>query len=419
MDYHRLQDRTFTQTDPDVLEQRGGGGCVSIFGIPFLLAGLFVLQIPFGLVPVEAGGGPVALAIAVPLGFIFAVVGGVLVFGRNGVAIDRRRRIVVKWWGLLLPMRRAEHQLDLFDRVRMDFTSGDSDSSDAYPISLTGGPGTAKLPLIQPTDYRQARKTAEEIARFINKPLEDVSAGKRVVREAAELDEPLARRLKHRGRTAVSLPAPPAAMASTIEEAPEGMTITIPPRPPGPFRFVPLLFGIVLATVVFYFFVLPLLVLPGPPLFRYGLAAFASLFFVAGPVVSGLRLLWRASKNRTVVTVSRTSITVQTTVQGKTGVAEMPINTLEELELPTRDSALEAAEVPPGHMAEGFGNRGGPRLRDGRPLPPWMGWITRFYASPGITARSDEASIAFGRGLPEDELVYLHARIMRFLSSLP
>ena len=33
--------------DPDILEFRGGGGCLALFGTPFLLAGLFVMSIPF------------------------------------------------------------------------------------------------------------------------------------------------------------------------------------------------------------------------------------------------------------------------------------------------------------------------------------------------------------------------------------
>ncbi len=418
MTFPRMPDKTFTHTDEDVLEQRGGGGCVSIFGIPFLLAGLFVLQIPFELIPVEVGGGPIVLAIAVPVGFLFAIIGAVLVFGRNGVVIDRRRRAIVKWWGVLLPMRRVEYRLDLFDQVRMDFTSGGGDSSDAYPISLAGGPGTAKLPLIQPTNYREARKAAERIARFVDKPLEDTSAGKHVVREPDALDEPLFERLKDQGRIDVPFPAPPPVMASTIEETPEGMTIIIPPRPLGFFRFVPLLCGILLGATVLYFFVLPLLALPGPPLFRYGLAAFAFLFFVIGPVASGLRILLRLSRDWTAVSISRNLLRVETTVHGKKEIAEIPMDVLEELELSIRDSALETVGVPPGSMAEGIGATGGPRLRDGRPLPRWMGWIRRFPASPGITARSDEAVIAFGRGLSEEELTYLHARIMKFLSSL-
>jgi len=33
------------------LEICSGGGCISLFGLPFLLAGLFIMQIPLGLIP--------------------------------------------------------------------------------------------------------------------------------------------------------------------------------------------------------------------------------------------------------------------------------------------------------------------------------------------------------------------------------
>ena len=42
-----------TYRDSGTLEIRSGGGCLSVFGLPFLLAGLFVMQIPLGLIPVE------------------------------------------------------------------------------------------------------------------------------------------------------------------------------------------------------------------------------------------------------------------------------------------------------------------------------------------------------------------------------
>lgn len=43
----------FYYKDSGTLELRSGGGCLSIFGLPFLLAGLFVMQIPLGLIPME------------------------------------------------------------------------------------------------------------------------------------------------------------------------------------------------------------------------------------------------------------------------------------------------------------------------------------------------------------------------------
>ena len=40
----------------------------------------------------------------------------------------------------------------------------------------------------------------------------------------------------------------------------------------------------------------------------------------------------------------------------------------------------------------------------------------RVVPSQGITARSDRAAVTFGKGLPEDELAYLHALIRKALT---
>ena len=70
----------FFYKDAGTLELRSGGGCISLFGMPFLLAGLFVLQIPLGLIPVQdRPEGPFVSVLIVLLGSVFAAVGAVLV----------------------------------------------------------------------------------------------------------------------------------------------------------------------------------------------------------------------------------------------------------------------------------------------------------------------------------------------------
>ena len=43
----------FQQVGPDQLRVREGGGCLSLFGLPFLLAGVFVALIGIRIVPVR------------------------------------------------------------------------------------------------------------------------------------------------------------------------------------------------------------------------------------------------------------------------------------------------------------------------------------------------------------------------------
>ena len=115
-----------------------GGGRIALFGLPFFLAGLFVAQIPFGIIPVDVEGGPLVLAILLPLGPLFAGVGFILMLSRSGFIIDRKRCSVTQWWGLLIPMKRKEYSLDHFAKVRIEFRAGDKNSPDAFPISLVG-----------------------------------------------------------------------------------------------------------------------------------------------------------------------------------------------------------------------------------------------------------------------------------------
>ena len=61
----------FTTHGTDILVYKKGGGRIALFGLPFFLAGLFVAQIPFGIIPVDVEGGPLVLAILLPLGTSF------------------------------------------------------------------------------------------------------------------------------------------------------------------------------------------------------------------------------------------------------------------------------------------------------------------------------------------------------------
>jgi len=81
---------TLQQTAPDRLEIRSGGGRLSIFGVLFLGAGVFVTLIGLGTIEpdkadeIPAWGWP----LIVLTGAVFVAVGGGLVFGRSWIMID-------------------------------------------------------------------------------------------------------------------------------------------------------------------------------------------------------------------------------------------------------------------------------------------------------------------------------------------
>ena len=103
----------------DRMERKSGGGCLTVFGLPFLAAGLFMLLIALGVsgVPMDGDLPPVVLAL---MGIVFTGVGTALMFGRAGITIDRTAMKVTKWWGLLVPFGKREYDLASFDRITVE-----------------------------------------------------------------------------------------------------------------------------------------------------------------------------------------------------------------------------------------------------------------------------------------------------------
>jgi hypothetical protein len=174
-EYMTIKTNIFTTHGTDILLYKKGGGRIALFGLPFFLVGLFVAQIPFGIIPVDVEGGPIVLAILFPLGPLFAGVGFVLMLSRSGFIIDRNIRTLVHWWGLLIPMKKTVYNLDSFAKVHIEFRAGDKNSSDIFPISLVGAGSQASLPIVDLIDYEMALETAHELARFTGKSLEDTA----------------------------------------------------------------------------------------------------------------------------------------------------------------------------------------------------------------------------------------------------
>jgi hypothetical protein len=166
----------FTIRGADIIERKKGGGRLVLLGLPFFLIGLFVAQIPFGFVPVEVEGGPLVMAILLPLGPLFAGVGFILMMSRSGFIINRRTRVVIHWWGILIPMKKKEYNLDHFTRVQIKFRAGDRNSPDTFLISLIGSGSQSTFHIVDLTNYEMTVKAGEELAQFIDKPLENLAS---------------------------------------------------------------------------------------------------------------------------------------------------------------------------------------------------------------------------------------------------
>lgn len=165
----------FLNRGKDIIERKKGGGRLVILGLPFFLVGLFVTQIPFGIIPVELEARPLVMAILWPLGPLFAVVGFILMLSRSGIIINRRTRVAIQWWGILIPMKKTEYNMDDFIKVRIELRTGDRRSPDTFHINLARAGSQNTLNIIYLTSYEMALNAAEELATFIDKPIENLA----------------------------------------------------------------------------------------------------------------------------------------------------------------------------------------------------------------------------------------------------
>ena len=170
---------------------------MSVFGIPFFAAGIFLILTVFGIVPVSNSGDLPASAwlVLVVMGIAFTAVGGALVLGRSWTTIDRSQRKVIKQWGLLIPLRDRVVALHGYTDVRLGFVEGDSDTADRFPITLKAQAG-ADLPLCNFTDYAQARECAKAVAEHLQLELEDATTDHPVRLAVSEIDVALQERLR-------------------------------------------------------------------------------------------------------------------------------------------------------------------------------------------------------------------------------
>lgn len=407
---------SLVKIDPDTLENRSGGGCVSLIGLFFLLPGIFIMQIPLGLVPLDTEGASLPWYFFVIFGLPFAAIGTVFVFGRYGFTIDRRRGVVREWKGLLVPMKRTETLLSLYECIRVRHQAGDKNSADTFPVEMAG-PGVKKpLTIAFPTDYVEARRMAEELSRFLDKPLEDSSAAKKIVREPGRLDEPLRDRIRRTGEDVQMLPPMPQAMQAKILETVDGVTLELPVRVPVLFRMASLVVSFIMVSVVGFIAIPFINRLPFQTSTRFGLILLVAAIFMLGPIVTGLRLSRMQSGQRTIVTVNGAVLRVEQREGGKTAVREIPVDELEDLVLPTTRSIIEETEIPGQKYRPVPGDTGRPRMPDGRPVPGFFLSLLKLAGSQGITARSDKTTLTFGQGLPEAELVYIHGLIRKTIT---
>jgi hypothetical protein len=400
----------FAYVAPERLQFREGGGCLSLFGTPFLLAGIFMLLGTAGVVPIK-GGGPWARPLLGLMGLVFTGVGGALVFGRAWSILDVTERAAIKSWGLLVPFREHARRLDEFTRVSIGFEAGDSDSSEKFPVVLKGR-GGPDFVVCSPAGYDEARACAAEAARHLGFALDDASGDHAVTIDPAHVDSPLQQRAAREARPA-SMPSRPAVARSQVHQETASVRILIPHASTSTL-------GVVLVAA-------PMLVpvLAGPALWRFfqqtrtpepiGLAFFGMLGFLFGvlPAITAINGFVRSRRGYTEIRASREGVTVRERRAWRTHTtASIAAGDILDVDYGTRDSraasvrlAVEQKMVQAGHDAGSLSPR----------MERWMASAARWTNARGVIVKARKGLTSFGQDLDDDEIRYLHAVVRQAL----
>ena len=355
--------------DPNKLEFRSGGGCISLFGLFFFLPGLGVILGSF----FGGKGGP-PIFFAIPFGGIFCLIGGAFVFGRSGMTFDKRIGKLSTWWGALGWQSKTEYDLDDIKLVALsrEVRGSGKNRRTVYPVKLEGN-FPQPIELEAPGMANEARGLAEDIGKFLDLGMRDVSSGSEVMREAGTLDYSIRERYEAEGYRPELLDRP---MTAKSTHNPMGSThrIKIPPTGFTCGSYVQIGIGLLFCSFFGVGFIPVFFEKDMPTEVRFIIIGvmflFVSIPFLAivGTAVSG-------AKQSSDIEVTPMKFVVETKGIFTTSREEIPANELEELEI--------AGRVP-GHAN-----------------------LAVMFGGQSIMIRSDKKTIAFGSGLENEELEWI------------
>jgi hypothetical protein len=404
------------QVAPDRLQITEGGGCLSLFGLPFLLAGIFVVLIGCRIVPMSNAADVPAWAwpLIVLMGLVFVVVGGGLVLGRRWITLDAGRGTLRREWGLLVPLRGEEQRLDGYDAVLLRFAAGDSDSADRYPVLLRAKAGGADFALCSSTQFGDSREQAAAVAKTLNLPLVDASTDHESVRVPDRVDATLQEQLRS-GEDASEEAARPLRMRCQVRESSRAVEIVLP----GPGFKLGKLIGPVFSVALLAYLAPGLLEFfhrtRTPETVQIVFFAVAALILVVVPLVGVVNAVALAKRGGSLVTASPEGIVIEERSAWRVKSTRILAADVLALDYGTADTAFRSARHGAEDRLAQAGQRIPPLSGTGREAPRWVGLLRRLVTSKGIIVKSRKRLLVFGAGLPDDEVRYLHAAVARAL----
>jgi hypothetical protein len=400
----------FRYVAPERLQFREGGGCLSLFGVPFFLAGLFLLATSGGAIPMSDPGdlGAWGRPLLGLMGVVFTSVGGALVFGRQWTTLDVAERAATTSWGLLVPLKARTRRLDEFRCVRVGFEAGDSDSADKFPVALRAHSGP-DLVLSSPTAYEDARTSAVEAAKHLGFVLEDASGDHAVAVDPADADRPLQQRAAHEARAATRLTRPAAARSEVHPET-AAVRIVIPHRPWNQLGLL-----LVLAPIV-----IPVVVVPWlwnffqqtrtPEAVGLAFLVMFGFFFGVLPAITIVNGIVRSRRGYTEMRVSREGVTIRERRAWRTHtLASIDAADILDVDYGTRETGTVSARhtveqklMEAGHEPASLSPR----------MERLMAAAAKWTKGRGVIVKSRRGLTTFGQDLDDDEIRYL-AQIVR------
>ena len=374
---------------------------MALFGVPFFLAGLFLIASVTGVIHVNNQPGGWGFLMLVLMSVAFTAAGGVLVFGRRWLTLDAASRSLIKQQGLLVPMNHEQRPLGEFNSVVIALET-DSDSADKYPIRLRASTGK-DLVVCSSIKYEESLQRAEFLARFLQLPLTDTITDHETVASPQHIGETLQQRLRS-GALKAGNPARPAPMRCEVREELGQTTVVIPG---GKSRAAALVFLVLpIVLIVFLgglgrFFTRTQTPLP----VQFVFMGFLVLILGVAPLVAALNTGMSAIRSGTTLTVSSSGLLIERRGAWSTKAEYFAAEDIFDLDESTFQGTLESTRrTHPEASANPVVNS------------PVFTWLASKLPTKGLIVKSRRGLVTFGEGLPREELEFLKAALLRGLT---